>query len=114
MKYDSIDVDLALRYLGGNKELYYKFINLFLSNYHDFVFKLDEYRKIDILEFRRNVHSLKGITTNLGAAFLYEECVILEKRVDEDCLDDEAYKRFVNAFNKAYNDLKRIVITINL
>lgn len=67
LKNNYFDYELAMKYLANNPSILLKITETFLENYDGFLelIEVDTYDKI---------HSLKGITLNLGAEALYYEC----------------------------------------
>lgn len=61
----NIDTDLGLSYLDGNKELYLKILNSFYIDYKDL--KLED---LNDEEFNRIIHTIKGLSQNIGAISL--------------------------------------------
>ena len=73
-EFENINSALGLSYLVGNKKLYIKILNTFYTNYKDI--KLDNLRDE---EFKRVIHTLKGLSANIGAVNLN----IISKELNE-------------------------------
>jgi two-component system sensor histidine kinase/response regulator len=82
-KLKTIDVEDGLKRVNGNQTLYCKLLVQFYRNYQNFLQELDHSLKTDPAQAAFIVHSLKGISGNLGAKHLYEEA----KQVDKDFKD---------------------------
>jgi signal transduction histidine kinase/CheY-like chemotaxis protein/HPt (histidine-containing phosphotransfer) domain-containing protein len=77
--FESIDTNLGLKHLGGNKKLYIKILKDFLKNYKDI-----NLESLDEEAFHRVVHSMKGLSANLGMINLHE---VIKQLVSKDKLD---------------------------
>jgi len=73
-EFTTIDTKKGLKLLAGNKKLYLKIVNDFYNNYLNL-----ELDKLNDDEFKRTVHTLKGLSANIGATKLYE----ITKKLDE-------------------------------
>jgi HPt (histidine-containing phosphotransfer) domain-containing protein len=82
------DLDGVLARLAGNKELMVRLLDKFRVNYHDsrdeFLGFLASSRTEDAY---RLVHSIKGVSANLGIGRLYRFSVALENRMREGRYD---------------------------
>jgi signal transduction histidine kinase/DNA-binding response OmpR family regulator len=98
---ECLNVDLALRRLGGNSSLLKKLIFEFIEGYSDKISQIQamvEAGKSE--EVYRLAHAISGISGNLDAKEVYETASKLadaSKRGDEDLI------LLANAFTKAYN-----------
>ena len=73
-----IDVGLGLTHLFGNKKLYLKVLKDFYLNYKAL--------KLEMLEeevFKRKIHTLKGLSANIGAMALHKIAVKLDESQDK-------------------------------
>jgi CheY-like chemotaxis protein/anti-sigma regulatory factor (Ser/Thr protein kinase) len=96
-KFQYIESATALKYLAGNKKLYLKILANFKNTYSDF--------KIDTLnqeEFKRVIHTLKGISANIGATELH----LKVKEVDETQNRDLIYT--------IYEEMKKVLEDLTL
>ena len=74
LNFDTIDSELGLRHLAGNKKLYIKILGDFHNNYRDY--NVDD---LEDAEFSRAIHTLKGLSANIGAISLCN----ITKEIDE-------------------------------
>ncbi len=95
---DFINIDTAsgLKHLAGNKELYLKILNDFLYNYKDI--HLDN---LEDDEFKRMIHTIKGLSANIGAGVLFS----ITKKLDES-QDTTLIPQFYAEFTKVINELE--------
>ena len=76
-----IDVALGLTHLVGNKKLYLKVLKDFYANYKAL--------KLESLEeevFKREIHTLKGLSANIGAMALHKVAVQLDESQDKNLI----------------------------
>ena len=78
----SIDTDLGLLYFSGNRKLYMQIVNTFYDDYVDFTFD-----GLNNAEFKRAIHTLKGLTKSIGATALHTISRELEETGTEDLYD---------------------------
>ncbi len=64
--FEALDVSQGLLHLGGNSKLYLKILQQFYADYKDL--NLEE---INEQEFQRTVHTIKGLSTSIGAVSLH-------------------------------------------
>lgn len=76
-----IDSRLALKYLAGNKQLYLKILNDFAADYKNI--KLEN---LSDVEFKRQTHTIKGLSANMGAMFLHQAVKELNETRDKSLL----------------------------
>ncbi|MDF1881506.1 hypothetical protein JHD50_09365, partial [Sulfurimonas sp. MAG313] len=81
-----IDTELGLHHLGGNKELYVKILHNFAKNYKGIILKVLEYE-----ERARVLHTIKGLSANLGATVLNIIIKELESSSSKD-IEAQFYK----------------------
>lgn len=78
-----IDINLGLKYLNGNKKLYLKILNSFLTRYKNFnIYKIKEDA------FKNEMHSLKGLSSTLGMESLSNLAKNLHKEQTEELFFD--------------------------
>lgn len=110
-RYKYVDIDEALKLIGGYEEIYRKLVRAFLENQKELIAYIDERLSNDLKEVRRAVHSVKGISQNLGAMRLYDVAHQLEKAiVDEVGMDVITiyYDEFKAVFLGTFEELKAI------
>ena len=90
--FQNIDTAEGLKHLAGNKKLYLKILNDFLSNYKNIVLE-----SLDNDTFKRTIHTIKGLSSNIGALHLH----LIAKELDET--EDKSL------LSKFYQELKLVV-----
>ncbi len=76
-----IDTRAGLKQMSGNVKLYTKILWDFSENYDRLADKLDSLIRHDRKKAARLVHTIKGLSANIGAKALYKEVVRLEERL---------------------------------
>lgn len=94
----NIDVQNGLLHCGGKKELYLKILNSFYNEYKDI--KLDS---LESGELKRTIHTLKGLSGNIGARILNDKLIQYEINNDSLPLLD-----IINELDKIIVELKGI------
>ncbi|MEA3290555.1 MAG: ATP-binding protein [Campylobacterota bacterium] len=81
IKSDNLDVKKALIHMGGNKKLYKKVLLAFYKDYHGL--KLNNLKEE---ELKRIVHTIKGLSGNIGANKLHNLAKDIDKTQDMSLL----------------------------
>lgn len=96
LNFKYIDVDLALSYLGGNYQLYMKLLNNFYNDYKELSIK--DYNDE---ELKRLFHTIKALSSNIGA----KELSVLAKDLEEK-FSKKTYDEFISKLNLILNEIK--------
>ena len=99
-KFKNIDIDLGLSYMAGNKKLYLKVLNNFYKDNQNL-----QLETLDEEELIRMLHTIKGLSANIGAKSL---CDITKQL--EDKQDILLFPRFYTELNKVLEELKNLII----
>ena len=106
---DGVDTAKGLSNIGGNKKGYLRVLKGFKNDYGQFA---DEFKiLIDKLELEKaamNIHSLKGVSGNIGANRLYDLCRNIENEIHE--YDED---RMNVALNRLTFELAIIIESLN-
>ena len=95
-EFTNLDVNIGLKYLYNNEETYLKLLQRFIHDYGNFVLE-----NLEDDERKRKIHSLKGISANIGATKLHKIVVELDKTMNQDLI-----KEFEEKFSALINELK--------
>jgi signal transduction histidine kinase/CheY-like chemotaxis protein len=98
--FETIDTQKGLRYLGNNQNLYLRLLREFKKDYRDL--NLDN---IDDDSFELIIHTLKGLTGNIGAYKLNEIVQKLDRTLDRSLLP-EFYKELNLVLDELEKKLK--------
>jgi len=96
-----LDTAEGLRTVRGNKFLYLKLLKGFYDDYRDIEKRLDDfYKEEDGTGMERLVHTIKGVSGNLGAYLLFEAAGVYEKSFGKDLKlgGIDLYQDFKEAF----------------
>lgn len=102
-----IDKSIAMKYLMGNEKIFVKIKDSFLasnSNFMDRYFQLLESKNVD--EAYLYVHSIKGISLNLGAYVLYDACENFLKELKKELWRKDLLDDFFQVLSFTYKELK--------
>ncbi len=98
----NIDTKKGLSYMAGNKNLYFKILQDFYTNYN--TIKLND---LEDSELQRVVHTIKGLSGNIGAeALSVISCEL------EDTLDKNLFDMFYIELNKVLSELALLNLQI--
>ncbi len=104
-----VDKSIAMKYLANSEKIFNKVKESFLNTYKNGVEEINTlYQENDVDALYRYIHSLKGISLNVGSMILYEDaCSILEKiKKKEDNLP--SLDQFIYTFRNVYLELSRL------
>lgn len=102
-----VDIEYALSTMNNLEFILVKLYKEFLKNNENLIEELEKLFDTDIKEAKRHVHSLKGISTNLGSKKMYE----VSKNFEEALMngDIEVIKKefitFKSTFEKMYYEI---------
>lgn len=104
-----VDKKIALQYLANSEKLFDKVKNSFLNSYKNAIEDINELVNSNSKEeLYRYIHSIKGISLNLGSMILYEDsCNVLEKLKKED-ENLPSLEQFVHTLRSVYQELERL------
>lgn len=80
-QFDHVAVDRGLRNMAGNKKLYRKILYEFKTDYEGL--RLDE---LDDDVFKRTIHTIKGLSANIGAVALHEIAAQMNETQDRNLI----------------------------
>ncbi|MEA3352911.1 MAG: ATP-binding protein [Campylobacterota bacterium] len=94
--FKNIDKNKGLQHMGGNEELYNKILSNFYNNYKEL--NLNE---IDENELKITIHTLKGLSGNIGAQILYQRALEWETN-----FNDNSIEKLQNQLNIVCEEIK--------
>ncbi len=84
-KLKSFDIDSGLARVIGNQKLYFDILQKFKVNYQNVPDEIEHLvREEDSYGLKQLLHSIKGVTGNIGLIEIYETLQRLEKKVQSD------------------------------
>ncbi len=104
-----VDKSIALKYLANNEMVFHKVKESFLNTYKNGVEELTRlYNEKNKEDLYRYIHSLKGISLNIGSMVLYEDaCYILDK-LKKEGNDLPSLEQFIYTLRNVYDELIRL------
>lgn len=102
--FQNIDTSLGLEHLAGNKKLYLKILNDFVSNKKNIVLE-----ELDSEAYKRATHTIKGLSASIGATSLYRIAKELDETGNKNLLP-----RFYEALKLVMNELEEKLQTVGM
>ena len=111
------DYKVAMSYLGGLDSLFRKVAGSFLEEYTDFDLKVkkalveEEASAKDYMNSKLYalLHTLKGITLNLGFKQLYDELLPILASLKSGNYEKEKIASVLNTFDASFKELKEFI-----
>ena len=100
--FETIDKTLGLLHMGGSEKLYMKVLNNFVEDYKDF-----NINNVEVDEFKRATHTLKGLSANIGAVALN----VLVSEIDETG-DKSLLLKLYESLNITIKDIQEKLIPV--
>lgn len=104
-----ISKEIAMSYLMGNEMIFSKikasFLNSYINHENDFP-ALMERKNLKDLELY--IHSIKGISLNLGAKVLYDTAVEALVHIRKELYDEKTLNSFFIALKGTYIELSQL------
>jgi len=91
----NIDTQIGLLHMANNEKLYLKILNDFITNYENITLE-----NLDDEEFVRVIHTLKGLSANIGANKINQIALEIETTKDKNLLP------------KLYKELSKVITEI--
>ena len=105
---DNLDVDWGLTRVGGNRALFAKLLREFYQDHQADITLIEqalaEQRFQDV---RRIVHTIKGVTGNIGATKLQQSCLELEQAFAAEGAIEHALFMFKQDFQQLFRELQQ-------
>ncbi len=108
-----IDLKWGLERVGGNSRLYLNLLKEFVANHYEDRERLErDLTQRDIEDARRTLHTLQGVSGNIGARRLQEESEALHNRLvrDEADLTGPLPAGFNDSFSELFDGLKNFLV----
>lgn len=106
LKNAGIDTETAIARFAGNEQLYEKFLNKFISD-DNFNIALQAFQNKDWNEMHGAIHTLKGVSGNLGMDTLYHSCTQTLQ-----LLRNEEMEKLESSFLAVQNAYQTIICTL--
>lgn len=105
--FDMFDAEFATRQFSGNHALLIQILGKFIAQHQDFDNELtQQLQDNDFDAVKHNVHTLKGVSGNLGMTALYNECKVFEQHLATKQISDEQRDILSQAFKQTLSVVK--------
>lgn len=104
----SLNIEYALERIARNVRLYLRIAHNFRKHFYMLVDQLPQLIESNLAEAIRMVHTIKGLSGQLGASELYEYSRELEKDLNDERPHDELLGIFLEEFMEVTDELARI------
>lgn len=104
----SLNISYALERIAGNVKLYLRIAHNFRKHFYMIVEQLPQLIESNLEDAIRIVHTIKGLTAQLGADELYEYSRELESALKNQVECDEILSIFLEEFIEVMDELARI------
>ena len=103
-----VDVQEALKRIGGSMDLYKRLLNQFSGGDH--IDPLEEAFSVGAMdEASRLIHTLKGVASNLSLKKLTTAAAELEQKVKDGVEHSEAFNELKNAYYETSQEISKIL-----
>ncbi len=102
--FKTIDTKLGLNYLNNNKKLYIKILKDFVTDYKNI-----NCEKLNDDEFKRVIHTIKGLSASFGAVLLNDISSKIDKTEDKSLLP-QLKEELQNVINEIENNIKKDIL----
>lgn len=96
-----LDVKKGLSYVGNIEKIYNNLLINFYNNYKNFIEDINNDFYNDYEAYKFKIHTLKGITLNIGASLLYEYIDDYEKKN----INSSFHNYFMIVFENTFSEL---------
>lgn len=104
-----VDKKVALRYLANSETLFNKIKTNFINNNTDTVENITKcVVDNNVEELFRIIHSIKGISLNIGSMVLYEDANMALEKLKKEEVDLPLIERFIDTFKNVYFELSKM------
>ncbi|XMB85698.1 Hpt domain-containing protein [Mycoplasmatota bacterium WC44] len=102
-----VDVEYALSTMNNLEFILIKLYKEFLVNNKNLMKDIENLIETDLNEAKRHVHSIKGISTNLGSKKMYEVARDFEEVMKEESVETikKEFISFKTCFEKMYTEI---------
>ncbi len=109
-----VDKNLGISTMGGHENIYNKFINAFVENNKNLISDISSLLVGYKDEARRLVHSIKGVSLNVGSKKLNDISTLFETAIMENDIEkmQSGFVEFKSVFSNVMNELDQYLKTI--
>ena len=104
-----IDLSFGLSQLNGDPLLQVALLRKFANEYRTLEKRLEQkFQAAQYQELRKDVHTLKGVCSNLGCTQLYQQCQQMETALNEVNQRPEAFNGFLQALRGTLQEIDQL------
>ncbi|MGM9970334.1 MAG: Hpt domain-containing protein [Anaeroplasma sp.] len=104
-----VDKKVALRYLANSELLFDKIRKSFLNNHKNTPMEIKQYiNDNDISSLYNCIHSIKGVSLNVGSIPLYDDSEAVLEVLKKGELNISLINIFIDTFNNVYSELLKL------
>jgi signal transduction histidine kinase/CheY-like chemotaxis protein len=103
-RFENINTEKGLQRLAGNKKLYLKVLTNFYNDYKEL-----DIEKLEEEDLKRTIHTIKGLSANIGAENLHKIASQIDKTPDRSLFPDfnKEMKKVISELSKAVEESKK-------
>lgn len=102
-----IDLEFGLRQLSGNQELLYRLLNKFTTEYQNLPSRIDTMlEKDDLTSAEILIHTLKGVSGNLGCNRVFESSRIVNEQLKVGHPEPESLQALIVTLAATIEEIK--------
>lgn len=109
-----IDEELAAKYIGDNRAMYFTLLNTFVTDMKEMIVELEKnYEHFDRMRFRIITHAMSGSSKEIGAVELAQMAEQLEQAcmVEDNQFISEHIRDFLDNFRELINSIENYMKT---
>ena len=104
---EHLDVAWGLKIIGGNRKLFSKLLKDFYDDHFNDIQKLEmAFEQKQTEDMKRIIHTIKGVTGNIGAQKLHKQAMLLEQSINLKQDYELDFNLFKTHFNALMSELK--------
>lgn len=105
-----VEKEIWMEYLAGSEDLFKIVGKSFLDDYKSYIDEMKKNIDLNLIDDIHNqLHSLKGITLNLGMKQLYDQTENALVPIRKNIIDMNEIQELWEIFEKSYNELKDVL-----
>lgn len=104
-----VSVDLAMKYLMNHRNIFDKVKDSFLESYRNYEKDYSQFiENKDLRGLENYIHSVKGISLNLGAQILYDSAVLALIPIRNNEWNSKSLNAFFEVLGGTYKELESL------
>ncbi len=105
-----LDIKQGIKQVGGNADLYKKLVTEFMQNHSQLADEIRDLHQQDPASFARKIHTIKGVSANIGAQRLHRASDRIDKKLKAgDKVSDALFDEFNTACNELCGAIRELI-----